>query len=164
MEKPKQPALNQVPSLPPETPAEPNTKGNLPPGHPPMGQGDAVQASGPSKPVVTPPALRNRWKAIRVALKVKSTGKEHQHDILLNQDIKLPDSPLIIHLQSPLPSFSMEGGVFTSKSEAMENPAVFATLKQENKIVFKGWMFIKFPDTHAFEHPDYALRVVDFVK
>lgn len=120
--------------------------------------------SGPSKPVVIPPALQNRWKAVRIVLKAKKSGKEQSFALPLGQDAKLPPSPLHITLQYPLPSFSMEGGVFTSKSEQMENPAVFAILREGNKVLFQGWMFVKFPDTHAFEHPDYAIRVVEFVK
>ena len=57
----------------------------------------------------------------------------------------------------------MGDGVITSRSEKLNNPAAQVKITEGGKDVFKGWMFAKFPETHAFEHPKYGLKLVDFV-
>jgi hypothetical protein len=31
------------------------------------------------------------------------------------------------------------------------------------KEIFKGWLFVRFPEAHPFEHPKYALRLVELL-
>ncbi|NIQ02939.1 MAG: DUF2155 domain-containing protein, partial [Nitrospinaceae bacterium] len=44
------------------------------------------------------------------------------------------------------------------------NPAVQLVVEREGEIIYKGWAFEKFPDLYSFEHKDYQLQLVGYVK
>lgn len=148
----------QVPAMPPQMSDKETTQMDpierqMPPG----------MTGRKEKPVVVPDALKNRWKAVRMVLLEKASQKKSSYVVPLGRDFSLPRTGLTVRVDNLLPHFSMEGEVFTSKSDRMENPAAQVKIQQNNQEIFKGWMFIKFPNTHAFEHPKFALRVTEFV-
>lgn len=151
--------------MPPQMPDQ--MPGQMPPHAMPEQAMPGTQMSGgmsrSERPVVVPPALKGRWKAVKVVLFDKGRKSEQAHIVPLGKVYALSGTGLELLAENPLPHFSMEGGVFTSKSEQMENPAVQMMVRRGKEELFKGWMFMKFPTTHAFEHPKYALKVVEFV-
>lgn len=113
--------------------------------------------------VVVPDGLKGKWKAVRIAVVEMGSRKETLHLVPVGADTPLPGTGLTIRVENLLPDFSMGAGVITSKSEQMENPAAQVKISEGGKEAFKGWMFLKFPDTHAFQHTKFALKLVEFV-
>lgn len=126
------------------------------------GMGMGMGAKKESK-VVVPDSVKGKWKSVRIAVVDKASGKETLHAVPMGTDFAVPGTGLTLRLENPLPSFSMGDGVITSKSDQMENPAIQARISEGGKEQFKGWMFAKFPDTHAFVHPKVGLRMVEFL-
>jgi hypothetical protein len=57
----------------------------------------------------------------------------------------------------------MDGTTLTSQSNEPKNPAAQVLIMEGGKEVFKGWLFMLYPTTHAFQHPRYGFTVVGFV-
>ncbi len=113
--------------------------------------------------VVVPEALKGRWKSVRIVVVETASRKEISCVVSVGSDFKVPGTDLTLRVESLLPDFSMGGGVITSKSDKLENPAVQVRILEAGKETFKGWMFAKFPDAHPFEHPKYSARLVEFL-
>lgn len=158
-------ACNKQDSKPltmPSMPADSNHAGVNPQG---MGEGMGMAHGGARKEsqVVVPEAVKAQWKSARIAVVDRATGKESVQVVPFGTDKALPGTNLTIRLENPLPDFSMGDGVITTKSEKLENPALQLRVSEDGKEVFKGWLFAKFPDTHAFNHPKVGLKLVEFV-
>lgn len=113
--------------------------------------------------VVVPEALKGKWKAARIAVTELGSKKETLYVVPVGADFPLPGTGLTLRIESLLPDFTMGGGVITSKSENLENPAAQVRILEGGQETFKGWMFAKFPDTHAYQHTKFALKLVEFV-
>lgn len=126
------------------------------------GMGMAKPAKKESQ-VVVPEGLKGKWKAVRIVVVEHGSKKETPQVVPIGADYLIPGTGLTIRVDNPLPSFTMGDGIITSKSDKLENPAVQVRISEGGQERFKGWMFVKFPDTHAFDHPKYGLKLVDFV-
>jgi hypothetical protein len=62
-----------------------------------------------------------------------------------------------------LPALQVGGAEVTSSSNDPVNPAVFVTVLDGGKEIFKGWLFSKFPEMQPFEHPKYRITLVEGV-
>lgn len=113
--------------------------------------------------VVVPDTLKGRWKSVRIVVLETATRKEIPCVVPVGSDFKVPGTDLTLRVENLLPDFSMGGGVITSKSDKLENPAVQVRILEGGKETFKGWMFAKFPDAHPFEHPKYSARLIEFL-
>jgi len=113
--------------------------------------------------VVVPEGLKGKWKSIRVAVVDKASKKETLHVVPVGKDFLLPGTGLTLRADNLLPDFSMGDGVISSKSEKLENPAAQVRITEGGEERFKGWMFSKFPETHSFDHPKFALKLVEFI-
>jgi len=113
--------------------------------------------------VVVPESLKGRWKSVRIVVLETASRKEIPCVVPVGSDFKVPGTDLTLRVENLLPDFSMGGGVITSKSDKLENPAVQVRILEGGKETFKGWMFAKFPDAHPFEHPKYSARLVEFL-
>jgi len=70
---------------------------------------------------------------------------------------------MIVKVETFLPAFIMEGSTMTSSTNELKNPGVNVLITENGAVIFKGWLFSKFPNTHAFMHPKYGFTLVDFV-
>ncbi len=113
--------------------------------------------------VVVPDNLKGKWKAVRVIVVESASRKETAHVVPVGADFQVPGTGLTLRVENLLPDFSMGGGVITSKSEKLENPAAQVRVLEGGREIFKGWMFTKFPDAHPFEHPKYGLKLVELL-
>jgi len=113
--------------------------------------------------VVVPGNIKNKWKAVRIVVVEVGTKKETVHVVPVGSDFAIPGTGLTLRVENLIPSFTMGGGVITTKSEKLENPAAQVKIFEGGKESFKGWMFAKFPDTHAYQNSKYSLRLVEFV-
>jgi hypothetical protein len=111
--------------------------------------------------IVIPPDVAVRWKAVRIAVIDKSNASQKLYTIPIGGRSAIPSSTLIIEVETFLPSFTMEGSVMTSSSNELKNPGVKVRITESGIVIFKGWLFSKFPKTHAFMHPKYGFTLVD---
>jgi len=68
-----------------------------------------------------------------------------------------------IEVENFLPAFIMEGSSITSASNDLKNPAAKVKINEASTVLFKGWMFARYPTTHAFMHPRFSFTLIDAV-
>jgi Uncharacterized protein conserved in bacteria (DUF2155) len=153
-----QPPAGQ-PALPPNHPpiqgqgAPPGAQ--MPPGHPQVG-GTAA------RPIRVPDSVKGKWAAVKLRIEDKAGGQGPQTvTAKLGSDIQVMGSPLTVHVGEFLPALQVGGSEVTSASNDPVNPAVFVTILDGGKEVFKGWLFAKFPEMQPFEHPQYRITLIE---
>jgi hypothetical protein len=113
--------------------------------------------------VVVPASVQGKWKAVRIAVTDKTTSKETVYTVPIGSTLQIPGSNLSIMVGNFLPHFVMEGTTLTSQSNEPKNPAAQVRILENDKEIFKGWLFTLYPTTHAFQHPVYGFTLVDFL-
>lgn len=115
------------------------------------------------KTVVVPPEVVQVWKAVKIAVIDKSRATENVYTLPIGSSSKIPSSSLTVSVEAFLPSFVMEGSNMTSSSNELNNPGVKVSISDDNSLVFKGWLFANFANTHAFMHPKFGFTLVGAV-
>ncbi|HEX9010724.1 MAG TPA: hypothetical protein VF804_10170 [Holophagaceae bacterium] len=114
------------------------------------------------EPVIQiPEAVKARWKHMRIGVLDLAAKKEATYEVEAGRDFTIPGSDLTLRPLAIVPDFTMDAGVISSKSNEANNPAAQVILTEGGKPIFKGWLFARFPETHPFEHPKYALRLLE---
>jgi hypothetical protein len=121
-----------------------------------------VQHRKPEARVIIPESVKDKWKAVQIAILDKQTSREDLHIVPLDTEFVVPGSGLTLRVSNFLPAFIMEGTILTSVSNEPKNPAVQVEISEQGKKVFQGWLFSLYPGTHAFHHPRYSFMLVDF--
>jgi len=111
--------------------------------------------------VLIPESVQGKWQAVRIAAFDKNSKEQRVYTIPIGGEVKLPDSDLTLKVQNFLPHFVMEGTTFTSASNVPRNPAAQLSIREGGREIFRGWLFKLYPTTHAFQHPQYSLTLVD---
>lgn len=128
-------------------------------GTPPAGQ-----AVPRVKPVVeVPDAIKGKWKGIMVIVADKDKKSTDETFIRLGEKHKVPASDLTIEVKEFFPSFVMQGASITSASNDPSNPAAQVVVMEGGSEIFTGWLFARFPTTHAFSHPRFAITLKEGV-
>jgi hypothetical protein len=143
------------PTPPPPMPGQgmPGQPGAMPP----MG-------GGPEKKIVVPDAVKGSWKAVKIEVENKEKKSKKQFTIPLHSEFKVPDSDFVIKIGEFMPHFSMAADAITSSSNNPENPAAQIEVFQNQKEIFHGWLFAKFPAVHPFQHDKYGVTLVEGIK
>ena len=137
----------------------------LPPGHADQGAGGQQVTMPKGQTTVSlPDAVKGKWKAVVVIVEDKSSKKKTEYTINVNGDLKIPGSNLKLAVGEFIPDFRMDGLTITSSSNEPNNPAVGLKVSEDDKEIFKGWLYSKFPAIHPFEHPKYAVLLKSGVK
>ncbi len=136
----------------------------LPPGQQPLPPGHQTMGPKVETTVIVPDSVKGKWDGVVILVKDKETKKEKEYTVNLNSDLKLPDSNIKISVGDFLPDFKMNGRTITSLSNEPNNPAVRVKVFDNDKEIFKGWLYLKFPDVHPFEHPKYSIALKNGVK
>ncbi len=113
--------------------------------------------------VVIPDSVKGKWKAVKIAVTDKVSGKETVYTVPVGNSVSIPGSRLSVKVDTFLPHFVMEGTTLTSQSNEPKNPAAQIRVMEDGKEIFKGWLFSLYPTTHAFQHPRYGFTLVDYV-
>jgi len=113
--------------------------------------------------VVVPPFVQGKWKSVKLAFTDKVTGKESIYSVPVGGSFTIPGSGVTIRVENFLPHFTMDGTTLTSESNQPTNPAAQIVVLENGQQIFKGWLFARFPTTHAFQHPKFAFKLVGFV-
>ena len=151
----RQEAKNVVVAAPTE-PAQANP-------HAGMAMGADPHAGKPRLEAVVklPEPVQARWKRMRIAVLDLVAKKEATYVVEAGKDFTIPGSDLTLRTLAIVPDFTMDAGVISSKSNEAHNPAVQVVLTEGGRQIFRGWLFARFPETHPFEHPKYALRLIE---
>ncbi len=121
-------------------------------------QGQTIPPMG--KPVVeVPAAVKGKWKAVVLVVENKETKQTKDETIAIGEKYKIPDSDLTVQVTDFFPAFVMQGSTITSTSNETTNPAAQVVVEEGGSEVFRGWLFARFPTTHAFSHPKYAITL-----
>jgi len=112
--------------------------------------------------VVVPASAKNAWKAVKIAVIDKANIKETVYTIPIGSSVSIPESSMNIEVEAFLPAFIMEGTVMTTSSNDLKNPGAKVKITEKGNIIFKGWLFARFP-TNTFMHPNYGFTLVDAV-
>lgn len=113
--------------------------------------------------IAVPDFVMGKWKAVKIGVINKNTNKESDYLIAIGSSVTVPNSKLVIKVETFLPHFTMEGTTLTSQTNELKNPAAQVRISESGKEVFKGWLFSLYPTTHAYQHPVYGFSLVDFV-
>jgi hypothetical protein len=127
------------------------------PAHSDVFQGKAAS----EKKVVLPDEVRNAWKAVRIEVLYKERKEKRRFDVPLNAGFEVPGTGLTLKTGAFLPHFSMAPDRITSESNRPENPAVQLSISEDDREIFDGWLFAKYPDVHPFAHDRYAVALVE---
>jgi hypothetical protein len=115
------------------------------------------------KAVVVPPEVLRHWRAVKLVVIDKTRGTENIYDIPIGSTLTIPSSALAITVEAFLPAFTMEGPTITTSSNELVNPGAKVRIVENGVPVFQGWLFSKFPNTHAVTHPKYGFSFMDVV-
>ncbi len=120
--------------------------------------GQAIPPIG--KPVIdVPAAVKGKWKGVVLVIEDKEKKTSKEHTINIGEKFKVPGSDMTVTVNEFFPSFVMQGSRITSTSNEPGNPAAQVVVAEGGSEIFNGWLFAKFPTTHAFSHPKYAITL-----
>ena len=112
--------------------------------------------------VVVPDSVKKKWKSVRIAVIDKANIKETIYTIPVGSSVSLPESSMNIEVEAFLPAYIVEGSVVTTSSNELKNPGAKIKITSKGNIIFKGWLFARFP-TNTFIHPKYGFTLVDAI-
>jgi len=128
-----------------------------------------MMPKGQSK-VIVPESVKGKWSAATIIFEDKVSKTKQEYTVKLNSDFTIPNSNLNIRVGDFLPDFKMDGLTLTSGSNEPRNPALGIRVFENNKQIFPaperqwGWLFLKVPSIHRFEHPKYSIILKEGVK
>ncbi len=106
--------------------------------------------------------IKNKWKEVSIHVRDKKSGASEHYKVQINSDFTVPDTDLNIKVGEFLPHFTMpSGGKIISASSEPQNPALRVVINEKDEEKYRGWLFAKFPEMHAFEHEKYAVSLDD---
>jgi len=108
--------------------------------------------------VNTPKEVQGKWKAVVLIAEDKNDKSQKEFTVNLGAKATVPGShTMTVEVKDFFPSFEMQGTTVTSSSNTEDNPAVNVVVSESGQEIFAGWLFGKYPSTHAFAHPKYAI-------
>jgi hypothetical protein len=114
--------------------------------------------------VVVPDESDGKWKAVKLLIEnKKDVGRNEMKTITLGSSFLLEDSGIKVTVGPFFPNFVMSQKAYTSSGNELTNPAVQLVVKQNGKTLYTGWAFAKYPTMYAFEHEDFALKLMDYI-
>jgi hypothetical protein len=117
------------------------------------------------KLIVVPAEVARDWRAVKISVIDKVRGTEDIYTFPIGKVSRISSLNLSVSVVAFLPSFGIEGSTITSSSSRPSNPGVKVRIAgaDNGKLVYEGWLFAKFPNTHAVTHPRYAFGLVSAV-
>jgi hypothetical protein len=102
------------------------------------------------------------WKSVRIAVHDQQSGLEDIYSVDIGGSFLLPEEQLRVTIETFLPAFVADGRQITSVSNRTTNPAVRIVLRKQDKIVYNGWLFSLYPDTHAYQYQRYNFTLIGY--
>lgn len=116
------------------------------------------------KKILVPDSVKAKWSKVKFIIEDKTTKKSAEYAVNIGSEFKVPNTNLKIVVGEFLPDFRMDEATITSASDMPNNPAVRVEVFENGKIIFKGWLYSKFPTIHPFEHEKYSLTLKEGIK
>ena len=114
-----------------------------------------------SRKIVVPSEVEGKWNAVKILVRNKEDEKlEGIHTLNLGSSFTPVGSGLIVTLGPFLPNFMMDQKTYTSIGNELLNPAVQLIVEEAGKIIYKGWVFKKFPSMYEFEHQLISIELL----
>jgi predicted RND superfamily exporter protein len=121
-------------------------------------KGESNKPVKKDKKIIVPKEVSDKYKSLIIEIRHLNTNKTVETNILIGQKAEIAGTPLVIEVEAYLPDFTMkDNSVMTSKSATENNPAAKIKVYKNEQLVFDGWLFKNYPNTHSFEDPDYKL-------
>ena len=119
--------------------------------------------------VVVPPDVAANWTKVTLTVEDKKENNKQDYSLMIGDELKIPDTKLVVKIGPFLPDFKMSGTVITSSSNETNNPSVGIAVFEDGKKVFPGsgewgWLYAKFPTIHSFQHERYSLALKEGIK
>lgn len=115
--------------------------------------GEATQAPQEESP---------NWTTARIFVEDKKSGRADYVQLKVGQKRSLAFSGLRMEVDRIVPTFRMGGHEIPDvPTDQALNPAAQVRIFEGRREVFRGWLFSRFPDTHAFQHPQFSVRLMD---
>jgi len=119
--------------------------------------------------VVVPPEVEGMWSKVIILVDDKQNKTQKEFTLRIGDEFNIPDSNLTVKIGPFLPDFKMAGTVITSSSNEPNNPSLGVAIFEGGTRVFPasgqwGWLYVKFPAIHAFQHERFALALKGGVK
>ena len=103
--------------------------------------------------ILVPSEVEGKWKAVKIMVRNKKDEELGGIQTLeLGTSFVPSGSELKVTLGPFLPNFMMDKTTYTSTGNEVLNPAVQLIVEEAGKVIYKGWVFKKFPSMYAFEH------------
>jgi len=112
--------------------------------------------------IVVPEDVQGKWQSVNIAVRDFETGSEEFHIVAVGESFKLVGTELKVTVDHFLPAFIMDGKQITSSSNLATNPAAHILIHEQDELIYSGWLFALYPDTHAFQHPRFNLTLVGY--
>lgn len=112
------------------------------------------------KPVVEVPAsVKGKWKGVVIVIEDKDRKSTKEAVVKLGEKYRVPASDMTVEVKTFLPAFVMQGTSISSESNEPSNPAAQVLVMEGGSEIFAGWLFARYPTTHAFSHPRFAITL-----
>ena len=114
--------------------------------------------------VVVPQEVEGQWKAVKIMVRNKTDESRNSMKMVsLGDSFELDGSAIKVTIGPFMPNFVMTQKNYSSKGNELTNPAVRLIVEENEKILYEGWAFAKYPTMYAFEHDEFALQLMDYI-
>ena len=121
---------------------------------------DIPVISGEAKTIISDD-VRKKWKGIKLVVEDRERKSIDEYSVNIGGEFNIPESKIFVRVVEFLPDLKIddrpEGTIFTSETNELKNPAAHLIIKEDGRILFKGWLFSLFPDIHPFKHDRFGI-------
>ena len=114
--------------------------------------------------ILVPSKVEEKWKAVKIMVRSKVDEELGGIQTLELGSSFIPSgTELKVTLGPFLPNFMMDKTTYTSIGIEVLNPAVKLIVEEMGKVIYKGWIFKKFPSMYAFEHHLISIELLEAI-
>ncbi|MFQ3573166.1 MAG: hypothetical protein SNJ53_00870 [Thermodesulfovibrionales bacterium] len=112
------------------------------------------------KTIEVPENVKKRWTKAVIAVEDLQKKTRYEQTVTIGSEFSLKGSNIVVKTKEFIPDFKMTDTVITTASNELNNPALRVEVFEGDKSIFKGWLYLKFPDIHPFEHDRYSIKLI----
>ena len=101
--------------------------------------------------------VKRTWKSVIFEIKDKDKGSVSTYEVNIGAELNIPDSGIKVAVKAFLPMFIMQGLDISSPINEPANPAPKVEITENDRLLYSGWFFQKYPTTHGFTHPRFSI-------
>lgn len=111
------------------------------------------------KKIEVPDSIKKKWTKAVIVVEDRKSNKKTDYTISIGGELKISGSKLLLKTGEFIPDFKMTESTITTASAELNNPALRVEVIEDGKSIFKGWLYLKFPEVHPFEHEQFSIRL-----